>query len=273
MPELPEVEIVKQGLNSLISPPKSILSVQLSGKSLRFPYPERFVQGLNGFSILTLNRRSKYILFQGNQKTLIHHLGMTGSWRQAESLDVEAHDHLLLKIEGGVSLVYRDPRRFGFFDLVKTAEIEGCRWLRHLGPEPLRLGEETFQRVLASMKKSSSPIKIVIMNAKIIVGVGNIYANEALFLAGVKPIHRASDLSMKRLHRILVAIQQVLAAGIANGGSTIRDFKASDGQQGYFQNHFKVYGRDSKPCEVCGARIRSRVLGGRSTYWCPRCQR
>jgi formamidopyrimidine-DNA glycosylase len=273
MPELPEVETVMRGLCHLIQPPGVIKEVRVSKKALRFPYPKNFAKCLQGFSIQAIERRSKYLSFVGESKVLLSHLGMTGNWRQSDSLDVQAHDHLLLRFEGGLSLVYNDVRRFGFFDLVKRSQLSECKWFAHLGPEPLPVEELQVDQVVKALKRRKSAIKVAVMDAKVLVGVGNIYASEALYRSGIRPHRRADQVSEARLHKLIECIQEVLQEAIDSGGSTIRDFKNSGGSSGYFQTRLQVYGKAGECCENCGGEIRSQMLNGRNTFWCSNCQR
>ncbi|MEO0335211.1 MAG: bifunctional DNA-formamidopyrimidine glycosylase/DNA-(apurinic or apyrimidinic site) lyase [Pseudomonadota bacterium] len=272
MPELPEVETVKRGLSHLMGPSRVIESVSLSKKALRFPYPNQFSKKLKNFEVEKLERRSKYLLFVGQKRVLVNHLGMTGNWRESDNLDRESHDHVLIKFNKGLSLVYNDVRRFGFFDLVSREKLAESRWFQHLGPEPLPPEKLHIDDVVDAIKRRRSAVKSVIMDAKVIVGVGNIYASEALFRAGIRPQIQANRISKARLKTLVKCIQEVLAEAIESGGSTIKDFKDSGGSSGYFQTQFNVYGKSGSLCRVCDTPIRSEMITGRNTFWCPSCQ-
>ncbi|NQY99500.1 MAG: bifunctional DNA-formamidopyrimidine glycosylase/DNA-(apurinic or apyrimidinic site) lyase [Bdellovibrionales bacterium] len=272
MPELPEVETVMRGLQNLIPTLDVIEEVKLSQKQLRFPYPKKFAKSLEGFAVEKLERRSKYLQFVGRDRVLLNHLGMTGNWREAPELSPEEHDHVLIRFKSGLSLVYNDVRRFGYFDFLKRSELADSRWFQHLGPEPLPAENLDVGAVVETMKSRKAAIKTVIMDAKVLVGVGNIYASEALFRAGIRPQRPANKISRERLRVLVESAQQVLGEAIESGGSTIKNFKDSGGSSGYFQTRLQVYGRSGEPCVTCSSELKSEMLMGRNTFWCPKCQ-
>lgn len=272
MPELPEVETVCRGLEAALSGRK-ILRLTQRRADLRFPLPERFAEQVEGRRLLSVSRRAKYLVFTlAGGLSMLAHLGMSGQMLVSEKPPAkpQKHDHLLFAFDGGMHLTYRDPRRFGLFDLVETAHIASHHLLAHLGPEPL---EKSFNiKYLSDMlQRRTGAIKPVLMDQKLVVGVGNIYASEALFLAGIHPETPAHD-AVPHAAALVKAIRQVLKAAIASGGSTLRDYVRSSGDAGYFQHDFSVYDRAEKPCKRCQEPIQHMVQAGRSTYCCPRCQ-
>lgn len=273
MPELPEVETIKSGLETLIKINDPIEKLELYRPDLRFTIPKNLENILKGSCVVGIERRAKYILFKLQQGVLLSHLGMTGSWRNGGlKSPLIKHDHCKLVFGSGLCLIYNDPRRFGFLDWIPNGKLARSKWLKHLGPEPL--DGETFNSdyLFEVAKKSNAPIKSFIMNQKMVVGVGNIYACEALFIAGIRPTKRASLLSRKKTNDLVSAIKQVLFQAIKQGGSSISDFKKVDGDRGYFQNSHKVYGKEFQPCGECGERIKKVTIAGRSSFYCPKCQ-
>lgn len=271
MPELPEVETVRHGLETLLGTNAVVRRVRLLRPDIRFPIPKELPRRLALQRILGVRRRAKYLLIETPAGTLLSHLGMTGTWRLVEGGQEDKHDHCYIELEDGRRLGFRDPRRFGVLDWIERGLEDQHRLLKGLGPEPL--GEEWNEDYLwRKSRKRKVAIKVFLMNQKIIVGVGNIYASEALFRAGVRPTKLAGRVSLEETRRIVDAVRVVLAESIAAGGSTISDFKSAGGSDGYFQNSFRVYDREGQPCVVCKAKLRAKVLGGRSTYWCATCQ-
>lgn len=270
MPELPEVEVTRRGFAQAIQG-ASILRLQL-GKPLRWPLgcdPAT----LEGLRVLAVRRRGKYLLLDLSRGILLIHLGMSGRLRFAASLpQPEQHDHMDLVTTQGV-LRLHDPRRFGAV-VYAPSEREGMAraLLAKLGPEPL---EEAFdpQTFYLALRQRSAPIKQVLLAGELVVGVGNIYASEALFRAGIKPTQRACTISRARAQALHGAIREALWAALSYGGSTLRDFADATGESGYFQQHAMVYDRAGQPCRVCGTPIRWLRQGQRSSYYCPRCQR
>ncbi len=283
MPELPEVETVRRGLAPVMEG-AVIARAQVNRPDLRWPLPERMAARLSGVRVLRLWRRSKYILADlDSGETLIVHLGMSG--RMTVSGDPlgrflrdhprhDRHDHVVLELENGARITFNDPRRFGMMDLVATDAVEGHRLLAGLGPEPLGNGfSESW--LAGALRGRRAPIKTALLDQGIVAGLGNIYVCESLFRAGISPRRQAGRISHARLARLVTAIREVLQEAIRAGGSSLRDFRQADGELGYFQHAFDVYGREGAPCRRPGcpgviARIRQ---SGRSTFLCPHCQR
>ena len=271
MPELPEVETTRRGIEPHLLR-QTIKKVILRQTRLRWPVPRNLNQKLAGQPVLALQRRGKYLLVTTPRGSLILHLGMSGSIRILPvNTPPEKHDHLDIVLTNGQCLRFRDPRRFGAV-LFTSADPLQHKLLRHLGPEPLSrafngkyLYEESRGRKVA--------VKLFIMNSKVVVGVGNIYASEALFLAGIHPKRISGRLTRERYDKLARAIKKVLRAAIRQGGTTLRDFTASDGKPGYFRQKLNVYGRAGQPCNVCSTPIRQITLGQRSSYYCPHCQK
>lgn len=270
MPELPEVETTLRGVAPHLVG-HEILEVDVRERRLRWPVPPA-VDGLAGNVVRSARRRGKYLLFEVAGGTLIIHLGMSGGLRVLDP-DVawKKHDHLALRLDSGKELRYHDPRRFGCV-LFCEGDPEEHPLLKSLGPEPL--SEEFTGDYLASVAKGRKlAIKQMIMDSHVVVGVGNIYACEALFLAGIHPSREAGKISRRRLENLALAIKKVLAAAIESGGTTLRDFLNEDGQPGYFKQSLHVYGREGEPCRTCGALVKRITQGQRSTFYCGRCQR
>ncbi|MGE0595641.1 MAG: bifunctional DNA-formamidopyrimidine glycosylase/DNA-(apurinic or apyrimidinic site) lyase [Hyphomonadaceae bacterium] len=285
MPELPEVETVRRGLAPALVG-RRIKRASLKRADLRFPFPERFVQRLKGRRVDALERRAKYLLARLDDGAVwITHLGMTGRWsilgakRQpgdfyyAEPPD-PAHTHVVIETEDGARFEFNDPRRFGYMDLIEEAALDTHPFFKGLGPEPLgnEFHEGHLRRVFAHKKTS---VKAALLDQRLIAGLGNIYVVEALHRAGIAPTRPAGRISAKRLERLYHAIRAVLEEAIEAGGSTLSDYAAVDGAQGGFQHRFRVYDREGEPCpaKACGGAIVRAVHGGRSSFWCPRCQR
>lgn len=272
MPELPEVETTRRGIIP------HVIGVRISEIIVRRSDLRQSVSAtlpaLEGQVISGVSRRSKYLLFAiGDGSTLLIHLGMSGNLRVIDPADDwKKHDHVGITLESGRQLRFHDPRRFGLVLRLTENDPMSHPLLKDLGPEPL---EESFtlDHLKAACAKRSAAIKLVIMDAKTIVGVGNIYASEALFRAGIRPAVAANKISRPRLAKLVTAIREVLSAAILEGGTTLRDFLNSDGQPGYFKQRLFVYDRKGEPCRKCGTPIRHAVLGQRSTYWCPACQK
>lgn len=271
MPELPEVETTRRGIEPHVRK-KRVSEVIVRRHDLRQPV-SRDLASIEGRTITTVGRRSKYLLLGiDDGSTLLIHLGMSGSLRVlAPSAPWKTHDHVGITLSNGRQLRFHDPRRFGLI-LRITGPPENHPLLAGLGPEPL---EDAFtaEHLAAACARRAAAIKLVIMDAKVVVGVGNIYASEALFRAGIAPKTPAKRVSKPRIARLASAIREVLADAIREGGTTLRDFLNSDGEPGYFRQRLFVYERKGEPCRACGAPIRHAVLGQRSTYWCPKCQR
>jgi formamidopyrimidine-DNA glycosylase len=277
VPELPEVEVIRRGIASQLEGQR-IAAVAIRNPNLRWPVPLDLGQTLRGLSIDKVTRRGKYLLFDCRKGTLILHLGMSGSLRllpvpSAASAPTppQPHDHIDVVLENGATLRLRDPRRFGAV-LWATDDVLRHALLAQLGPEPLT---EAFNGNLLYKKTRgrTASIKEVLMNSRIVAGVGNIYANEALFLAGIKPITAAGTLGARRCEKLVQAIKDTLNLAIEAGGSSLRDFVGSDGNPGYFQQQYWVYGRTGQPCRKCRANIEQIRQGQRSSFYCPQCQR
>ncbi len=272
MPELPEVETTRRGIAPHVTGVR-IAEVIVRRHDLRQPVSENLVV-LETTRIVAVTRRSKYLLLEiDDGSTLLIHLGMSGSLRIVDAAETwKKHDHVGITLETGKQLRFHDPRRFGL--LLRLTEIDPMAHplLKNLGPEPLETAF-TLKHLKDSCAKRSAAVKLVIMDAKVVVGVGNIYASEALFRAGIRPTTPANRVTGPRLGKLLAAIRDVLSASILEGGTTLRDFLNSDGAPGYFKQRLFVYDRKGEPCRVCGTVIRHKVLGQRSTYWCPVCQK
>lgn len=269
MPELPEVETTVNGLRSVLQGRK-IARVTLRRADLRRPFPEGLGQRLTGATVTGLGRRAKYGLIDTDRgDTLVFHLGMSGRWRidPAEELP---HDHVILETAEH-RLALNDPRRFGSLDLVPTAELAAWPPFAALGPEPLG-PEFDAGHLVRAFDNRIAPVKALLLDQRIVAGLGNIYVCEALYLARIAPARAAGTIAKARLAKLVEAIREVLLAAIEAGGSTLRDYARPDGELGYFAKQWRVYGREGEPCE-CGGKVERRVDGGRSTFWCPKCQK
>jgi formamidopyrimidine-DNA glycosylase len=268
MPELPEVETTVRGLERVLQG-RRITRVEARRAELRRSFPKDLGQRLTGARVTGLGRRAKYGLIHTERgDTMIFHLGMSGSWR-IDHAELGTHDHLLLETDEGKRLALNDPRRFGSVDLVATEELDAWPAFAALGPEPMEITVRELKRRLSGR---TAAIKLLLLDQGIIAGLGNIYVCEALYRAGIHPKRAGGSVSLGRLERLVVAIKQVLAEAIEAGGSTLRDFVSPDGELGYFSKTFAVYDREGKPCG-CGGSVRRIVQGGRSTFYCPKCQR
>ena len=270
MPELPEVETTVAGLRSVLE--GTVLTrVEPRRADLRFPIPVDLRQRLTGATVTSLSRRAKYGLIETDRgDTLIFHLGMSGRWR-IDPAEIGAHDHLLIETGNGHLLSLNDPRRFGSLDLVRTDGSHVYAPFTRMGPEPL--GPDFSADYLAqALKGKATSIKAALLDQRIVAGLGNIYVCEALNMAGISPSREAGRISRARLKLLADAIRDVLTAAIAAGGSTLRDYARPDGELGYFSKQWRVYGREGESC-ACGGVIRRRVDGGRSTFYCPKCQK
>ena len=268
MPELPEVETTVRGLSRVLNG-RRIERVEARRPDLRRALPHDLGQRLTGARVTGLGRRAKYGLIDTDRgDTLVFHLGMSGHWRIDPSENLK-HDHFVIDTDDGHRLALNDARRFGSLDLVRTDELQQWPAFKALGPEPLDLDALTLKERLAGR---TAPIKLLLLDQRIIAGLGNIYVCEALHRAGIHPKRAGGSVSLERLRRLVSAIHDVLAEAIAAGGSTLRDFAAPDGELGYFPKSFAVYDREGLLC-ACGGTVRRIVQGGRSTFYCPRCQR
>ncbi len=271
MPELPEVETTVRGLARILE--GAVLArVETRREGLRRPFPADLVQVLTGAQVTGLGRRAKYGLVHTSRgQTMVFHLGMSGRWR-IEPEELGVHDHLVLETEAGQRLTLCDPRRFGSVDLLASDSLDQWPQFAALGPEPL--GEDLSAACLkAALAGRSASIKLMLLDQRIVAGLGNIYVCEALFRAGIDPRKAAGRVSGAALARLVPAIRAVIAEAIAAGGSTLRDYAQPDGELGYFSKQFDVYGREGQPCQRCPGTIARIVQGGRSTWFCPKCQR
>lgn len=272
MPELPEVETTRRGIEPHVTGVR-VREVIVRRYDLRQPISAS-IECLEGQKIVRVRRRSKYLLLEMEDgATLLIHLGMSGSLRLIDPAeDWKKHDHVGITLENGGQLRFHDPRRFGLVLRLTEADPMTHPLLKNLGPEPLE-ADFTVDSLKSACATRSAAIKLVIMDSKVVVGVGNIYASEALFRAGILPKTAANQITRPRLKKLVTAIREVLADAIREGGTTLRDFLNSDGQPGYFKQRLFVYERKGEPCRVCGTPIEHAVLGQRSTYWCPICQK
>ncbi|NNU79117.1 bifunctional DNA-formamidopyrimidine glycosylase/DNA-(apurinic or apyrimidinic site) lyase [Halovulum dunhuangense] len=287
MPELPEVETVRRGLEPVMTGHR-IVRVETRRPDLRWPFPPRMAERLTGASVITLRRRSKYILADlDTRETLIIHLGMSGRMLISDGGPARAlgeyvheretpgkHDHVVLEMSGGARITFNDARRFGAMDLCPTAAVDGHKLLAALGPEPLG-NEFSAGHLVARLAGRRTPIKAALLDQTIVAGLGNIYVCEALWRTGIHPKRLAGKLSRARIEALVPAIRDVLVEAIEAGGSSLRDYRQTDGELGYFQHSFAAYGREGEPCrrDGCTGTIRRIVQSGRSSFYCGGCQR
>ncbi len=271
MPELPEVETTRRGITPHILG-KRISAVVVRQPRLRWPVPEQITSLLPGLTVMSVDRRGKYLLLQTSKGTLLLHLGMSGNLRIVPADTVAGrHDHVDLRFEDNHALRLTDPRRFGCV-LWTDAAPDQHPLLKSLGPEPL---SEAFDAAYLHTRARArrTPVKHLIMDSHVVPGVGNIYANEALFMAGVDPRRQAGRIALPRYEVLVLAIRDVLERAITRGGTTLRDFVGSDGKPGYFSQSLTVYGRAGQACVRCGHALREVRMSNRSTVYCPQCQR
>ena len=283
MPELPEVETVKAGIAPVMEG-HVIAQAQVNRPDLRWPFPDRMAERLSGQRVLGLRRRSKYILVDlDSAETLLIHLGMSGrmlisghtvgDFHHVHPAPAK-HDHVVLEMDSGVRITFNDARRFGAMDLMQTATQDDHWLIRDLGPEPLgNAFNESY--LISRLAGRNTPIKSALLDQRIISGLGNIYVCEVLFRAGIHPKRKAGQISAKRVASLVPLIRQVLSEAIAAGGSSLRDYRQSDGELGYFQHVFQVYDREGEQCAThgCDRVIQRIVQSGRSSFFCPQCQR
>jgi formamidopyrimidine-DNA glycosylase len=287
MPELPEVETVRRGLAPVLEG-RRLATVEQRRADLRFPFPEGFVQRLTGATVLAVERRAKYLrlpLDRGD--TLVCHLGMSGRFEIGHAAgaadrpggfhqtvgDNPKHEHAVFTTGEGTRIAYFDPRRFGFMGLISTPEIDDHPWFAGVGPEPLDDQASNGAVLQAALAGRRQNIKVTLLDQRVVAGIGNIYACEALFAARISPERPAGSLTRPEANRLADAVKAVLAEAIEAGGSTLRDFSAADGALGYFQHRFKVYDREGQGCSgPRGGTVLRQVQGGRSTFYCPACQ-
>jgi formamidopyrimidine-DNA glycosylase len=283
MPELPEVETVRRGLLPVMEG-QQVERTDVNRLDLRWPFPERMAERLSDVQVTALRRRSKYILADlSSDETLIIHLGMSG--RILISGDPlgqfhhdhpapEKHDHVVFHMASGARVTFNDPRRFGAMDLIDTQSVETHKLLAVLGPEPFgnAFDEEYLVRAL---KPRRTPIKSALLDQRVVAGLGNIYVCEVLFRAGISPLRKAAQISEKRLAILVPLIRDVLSEAIESGGSSLRDYRQTDGELGYFQHTFRVYDREGEACQAndCKGIITRTVQSARSSFHCPICQR
>lgn len=278
MPELPEVETTRRGLTPVMRGQR-IDKVEVRRGDLRLPLPETFARRLAGRQVMALRRRAKYLLIDlDSGEVLMIHLGMSGSLRVLPKTPTTplapatllTHDHVIFYLHSGQCVVFHDPRRFGLMDLFPATRETDHPLLAHLGPEPLGAAFSPAY-LAAKLMRKTPPIKQALMDQRLVVGVGNIYASESLFLAGLHPAlpaWRVRGHEKKLIH----AVRQVLNAAIISGGSTLRDYTQASGETGYFQHQFNVYARKGEPCVHCGSAIEKITQGGRASFFCPTCQ-
>ncbi len=287
MPELPEVETVRRGLQPAMEGAR-ILRADIRREGLRWPFPPKLAERLTGARVLHLRRRSKYILADlDTDETMLLHLGMSGRIIVSglgaglvpgrfhhDHPAPERHDHVVFDMDTGARVTFNDARRFGALDLIETALAEGHPLLVGLGPEPLG-NAFNADYLVARFRGRKAPTKAMLMDQRIVAGLGNIYVCEALFRAGIHPARPAGRIGRMRLERLAQAVRAVLAEAIEAGGSSLRDYRQADGELGYFQHAFRVYDRAGLPCPTdgCPGTVRRIVQSGRSTHYCPRCQR
>ncbi len=270
MPELPEVETTVRGLEPALLGQR-LIRIDVRRPDLRRPIPVDLRQRMTGARVTALGRRAKYGIIETDRgDSLIFHLGMSGRWR-VDAGEIGTHDHLVIETEEGRVLALNDARRFGSLDLVDTAARDDWGPFATLGPEPLGPGLSPVH-LKAAFAGRFAPIKALLLDQSVVAGLGNIYVCEALNIAKIAPMREAGKVSAAQLVRLVVAIREVLSAAIEAGGSSLRDYVRPDGQLGYFAKDWRVYGREGEPCP-CGGTVERRVDGGRSTFWCRRCQR
>ena len=283
MPELPEVETVRRGLAPHLEGAR-LARVTQNRPDLRFPLPEDFVARLTGATVEALDRRAKYLLARlDTGETLVAHLGMTGRFlvetapegrfHHAAGNDPK-HTHVVFETDRGARIAFNDARRFGFMELVPTDRLNAHPWFAGMGPEPLGPGF-TPRALAAALAGRRQNIKVTLLDQRVVAGLGNIYVSEALHLAGVSPERPAGEVTRKEIDKLVPAIRKTLEAAIEAGGSSLRDYRQADGGLGYFQHSFRVYDREEHPCPTsgCTGQVRRMTQGGRSTFFCPVCQR
>ncbi|MDH3315147.1 MAG: bifunctional DNA-formamidopyrimidine glycosylase/DNA-(apurinic or apyrimidinic site) lyase [Gammaproteobacteria bacterium] len=271
MPELPEVETTRRGIEPYVKE-QVIVDVEVREPRLRWRVPAGLAQKLKDARVLSVERRGKYLLLSTSSGTLIVHLGMSGSLRMVtDDIAPQSHDHVDVSFSNGLKLRLRDPRRFGSVLWTRSDPFRHPL-LASLGPEPLSHAfDGNWLHETARGRRAA--VKTLIMNSRVVAGVGNIYASEALFLAGINPARSAGRISARRFGSLADAVKQVLEEALVQGGTTLRDFVNGAGEPGYFAQSLRVYGREGEACIKCGSAVRARVLGQRASYYCPRCQR
>jgi formamidopyrimidine-DNA glycosylase len=273
MPELPEVETICRGLAKTINDCK-IISAKKYRENIRSMIPANICDLISGSMITSVSRKAKYIVMGlSNSYSIIFHLGMSGKiLLYSEDYIISKHDHFRINLSGNKTFIFNDARRFGLIEICKTQELTSHKLFASLGPEPLdySFNEDYLHKKLLGRKL---PIKVAIMDARIVVGVGNIYASESLFRSKINPEEESGKISKAKLQKLCVSIKEVLSDAINSGGSTLRDYVQSSGDVGSFQHKFHVYGKEGKSCSLCGTDIQRIIQGGRSTFFCQKCQR
>jgi len=286
MPELPEIEIVKRSLFKLVNKAK-IIDIKINNKNLRYKIPHTFSKSLIGEKILRISRRSKYLIFHFGRKLLLVHFGMSGKLLVMRNQDkamiktsfyydlnvLQKHNHIYFKLNNDLVLIYNDVRRFGFFRLYNTTEMDKITFLKKLGLEPFSktFNIKYFKKFVQNRKKN---IKNLLMDQSFVSGLGNIYVNEALFASKIKPLRACNSLSKNEIKNLIFNIKSVLRFSISKGGSSIRDFKNTLGKSGTFQRFFHAYGQENKNCSriSCKGRIKKIQISNRSSFYCNKCQ-
>ncbi|MCR9270913.1 MAG: bifunctional DNA-formamidopyrimidine glycosylase/DNA-(apurinic or apyrimidinic site) lyase [Henriciella sp.] len=281
MPELPEVETVRRGLSPAMEG-QVIERLEVNRADLRFPFPDQFQTRVEGATITRMGRRAKFLVTElSTGEALIMHLGMSGRFTVNSAVTADfhhdpgtnpAHDHVVFHMQGGATVTYNDPRRFGFMELWPIDQLARYPRIEHLGPEPLS-NHFNSDYLNSALRGKAAPIKAALLDQAVIAGLGNIYVCEALYRSGISPRRKAQSVAGKRAERLTPAINEVIAEAIAAGGSSISDFASASGELGYFQKQFDVYDREGAPCKGCGAPIKRIVQSGRSTFFCGSCQR
>ena len=287
MPELPEIEIVKRSLFKMINKAK-IIDIKINNKNLRYKVPHTFSKYLIGEKILRISRRSKYLIFHFKKKILLAHLGMSGKLLLMRNYDntlfktsfyhdlniLQKHNHIYFKLNNGLVLIYNDVRRFGFFKLYNTTQLNKISFLKKLGLEPLNKTFNTkyFKKFVQNRKKN---IKNLLTDQTFVSGLGNIYVNEALFMSKIKPLRRCNSLNKTEVKKLILNIKKILKLSILKGGSSIKDFQNSRGKSGNFQQYFYVYGKENKNCSriSCKGKIKKITISNRSSFYCSNCQK
>lgn len=270
MPELPEVETTLRGIEPYVAG-QSVREIVVRNASLRWPIPTKALQGIVGQTVRIAERRAKYILLHTSKGVILLHLGMSGSLRVVTpDTPIGKHDHVDIIFGNDKVIRFNDPRRFGCCLLLQEPLFEH-KLLASLGPEPLT-GEFDGNHLFKLSRKRSVAVKNFIMDGKVVVGVGNIYASESLFEAGIRPTMSAHRVSRRRYHLLADEIKKVLAKAIKAGGTTLSDFTQVDGKPGYFRHELQVYAREGEPCLRCGNTIKSKIIGQRNTFYCSQCQ-
>ena len=286
MPELPEIEIVRRSLNKMINNAK-IINVKTSNKNLRYNISCKFLKILINENIIKISRRSKYLIFHLKKKILLAHFGMSGKLLIMKHSDEtlhktsfyynlnihNKHNHIYIKLNNGLTLIYNDIRRFGFFKLYNTTKLKKIKFLSNIGLEPFSklFNLNYFKNSIKNKKKN---IKNLLMDQTFVAGLGNIYVNEVLFMSKIKPLKSCNYLNNKEIKSLILNIKKILKVAISKGGSSIRDFQNASGKKGYFQQSFKVYGQEDKKCSriSCKGKIKKILISSRSSFYCSRCQ-